>query len=250
MSRRKTKGRITTPFVWISKDMLKSPAWIATSHGGRSLYIALKSHLSNDHSNNGHFFLSQRKAARQIGSDTEEITHWYRELQHYGFIVMTKGAYLDIDGVGKSPHWRLTEIDYKGKAATCDYIWWSGEKYSRRAVIQKQKPVPEKGDGVSRKRGTAVTRFAKKDGTTVPEKGDIRTELTVPEKGDISSKPLPSPSLTPPPTSKTYPAFSGWPNFRASAKSADCRSMSADPLCHACDGLVTPVTFPVRGMTG
>jgi hypothetical protein len=41
-----------------------------------------------------------------------EIARWFRELQFYGFIVMTKGGSLGVEGKGKAPHWRLTELGY------------------------------------------------------------------------------------------------------------------------------------------
>jgi hypothetical protein len=50
------------PFVPLLKDTLVSPAWLAMSHGAKTLYVALKAryHLHN----NGRLFLSQRDARR------------------------------------------------------------------------------------------------------------------------------------------------------------------------------------------
>jgi hypothetical protein len=53
-----------------------------------------------------------RDAAETIGSGTEEIVRWYRELEHYGFIVQVSGGCLGVDGEGFAPHWRLTELGY------------------------------------------------------------------------------------------------------------------------------------------
>ena len=73
---------------------VNNPAWKALSHGARSLYVALRRRYSQNLHNNGRIYLSQRIAAKEIGSHHNEIARWFRELQFYGFIVMTKGGSL------------------------------------------------------------------------------------------------------------------------------------------------------------
>jgi hypothetical protein len=107
MSKRKHRGERLPPFVPLLKDTMNTPAWRALSHGARVLYVALK---GRNYKNNGHVFLSQRDAAKEIGSSTDRIGRWFRELQHYGFIVQTNPTSFGIDGKGKAPHWRLTEL--------------------------------------------------------------------------------------------------------------------------------------------
>jgi hypothetical protein len=64
---------------------------------------------------------------------------WYRELQHYGFIVQTRAGSLGLDGKGKAPHWRLTELPHEDVvevlggttkrtrfSATKEYLIWDG----------------------------------------------------------------------------------------------------------------------------
>jgi len=110
VSRRdRDKGRLQ-PFVPLLKETLDCPAWRAISHGARSLYIALKRRYNRDFNNNGRLYLSQRNAAEEIGSDQKQVARWFRELQHYGFVVMTSAGYLGVDGQGRAPSWRLTEI--------------------------------------------------------------------------------------------------------------------------------------------
>src|SRR5262249_26027576 len=112
MSRKQQdKGRLG-PFVPLLKETLASPAWRKLSHGARSLYVCLKARYSSNLHNNGRLYVSQRIAAREIGSSTNEIARWFRELQHYGFIVQTKGGCLGVNGKGTAPHWRLTECGY------------------------------------------------------------------------------------------------------------------------------------------
>ena len=90
--------------VGVMKATLSTPAWKALSHGARSLYVAIKCRYNLNNHNNGRLFLSHRDAADEIGSDTKEIGRWFRELQHYGFIVMNEPGCLGVDGRGKAPH--------------------------------------------------------------------------------------------------------------------------------------------------
>jgi hypothetical protein len=87
---------------------MKTPAWLAMSNNAKVLYIALKSHAPKDHNI---AFLSRRNARREIGSGSNRaIDEWFDELQHYGFIVLHKHGCLGVEGEGKAPHWRLTEL--------------------------------------------------------------------------------------------------------------------------------------------
>jgi hypothetical protein len=123
MSKRQDKGRLA-PFVPIDKEMMDCPAWKATSFGARCLYMHLKRRWSFKQRNNGRIFLSLRDAERELygdahrnnssGAHRDSISRWFRELQHYGFIVMTEAGSLGVDGKGKAPHWLLTEAEAPG----------------------------------------------------------------------------------------------------------------------------------------
>jgi hypothetical protein len=178
MSKRQdnNKGRLP-PFVPLLLDTLKTPAWKATSHGARSLYVALKSRYRSDIHNNGRVYLAQRKAADEIGSKTEQVTRWFRELQHFGFIVMTEPGYLGVDGEGQAPRWRLTEIGYMKDPPTRDFLHWKGEPF----VEKKQNPVPEKG-----------TTCPRKGGQERPRKGGHPSPKASPKRG-TKGNPGPSP---------------------------------------------------------
>jgi hypothetical protein len=136
MSRRKDRGERLPPFVPLLKETMASPAWRATSHGARSLYVALKARYSSTLHNSGRIFISQRIASREIGSGLNEIARWFRELQHYGFIVQTKGGSLGLNGKGTAPHWRLTECGYMNDLPTRDFIRWDGKPFQD--VVRKR----------------------------------------------------------------------------------------------------------------
>ena len=49
--------------------------------------------------------------------------------KHYGFLVVTALGSLGVDGKGKAPHWRLTELGYMHDMPTRDFQHWDGTKF-------------------------------------------------------------------------------------------------------------------------
>jgi hypothetical protein len=137
-SRKKEKGRLP-PFVPIVKGTIKTEAWKALSHGARSLYVVLRGRYNNKLHNA--VWAPTRVAEKELGrhSTHRNVMRWFRELQHYGFIVMVSPAHHGVNGHGKAPHWRLTEEWYLGKAPTRDFLSWDGtlfiEKRKRKAPL-------------------------------------------------------------------------------------------------------------------
>jgi hypothetical protein len=135
MSKRyKDKGRIPGQYTAIRWEIMDSPAWKQMSMGARALYIALIKPLSFNRDNNGKIFLSTRKAAEQLNVRQASICIWYRELQHYGFVAMTKPG--TIGPKGNAAHWRITDaswgvLDGKSIEPTKDYLKWIGEVFDR-----------------------------------------------------------------------------------------------------------------------
>lgn len=131
MAKRENPSGRLMPFVPLIKSTLETPAWRSLSHGARSLYVALKARYSSNLHNNGRIFLSQREAAKALGSHHDQIVRWFRELSHYGFIVQTKSGSLGVEGRGKAPHWRLTELGYMREAPSRDFDKWGGREKFR-----------------------------------------------------------------------------------------------------------------------
>src|SRR3546814_10297829 len=136
---------------------MDSPAWRAMSHGARSLFLVLRRRLNSTAGNNGHIYLPQNRASEELRSSKEQVVRWFRELQQYGFIVMTQGGCLGSDGKGKAPHWRLTDCGSKqGKATfdlpTRDFLRWDGTRYKPLVEPpQKQNPGAENRSDAVRK---------------------------------------------------------------------------------------------------
>jgi hypothetical protein len=193
---KRKKGRLP-PFVPLIRTTLASPAWKQLSYGARSLYVVLRSYLRVDGANNGKVFRSYREAANDLGTkSTRSVQRWFRELAHYGFIVMTTGPCLGVDGEGIAAHWRITEcptFDAKGTyiAATRDFDRWDGVPFDDPGKKKTESLAP-KGDTPYPKGGhTDDPKSARKRSTCTP-KGDIDLVPSMSPKGEHNYLPLPS----------------------------------------------------------
>ena len=158
------------PFVPLFRETLKSPAYRQLSFGAMALFTALRMRCVK---NNGHVYLSQRDAEEELGhTNRNDIANWFRELQHYGLIVMTEVAALGVDGKGKAPHWRITDMPTRNgngelNAATKDFLRWDGVLFephvrpSRRWNARKQAALKKQNPGRH--------VFTTVDGTCSPE---------------------------------------------------------------------------------
>ena len=164
------------PFVPLLASTLDAPAWKAMSHGARSLYVALKRRVPNERNR---AYLSYREAARDIGAGKTQVSVWFAELQHYGFIVLLQPGCLGVDGKGKAPHWRLTEKGETSKASagglfdppTNDFLKWDGTKFR----------IPSRrGDSVSRRGRQAGPVVRDRDRPKCPVVRDIQQTASVP----------------------------------------------------------------------
>jgi hypothetical protein len=165
---RDNKGRLA-PFVPLDVEVMQSPAWRATSFGARWLYVHLKRRWSFKQRNNGRLYLSHRDAQEELGGpQRDSISRWFRELQHYGFIAMTTAGSLGVDGKGKAPHWRLTELEAPGgrngstmMLPTKEFLKWDGTRFhddrgAVRRVHEKQNPGLQRMARVACKEGPGL----------------------------------------------------------------------------------------------
>jgi hypothetical protein len=153
-------GKIDGQFVAVLVTTLDSPAWKALSHGAKVLFVNLKRKVPRD---TNRAFLSYREAGKALSSGPNKLREWYAELQHYGFIVLAIPHSLGVDGKGRAPHWRLTELgNVKGLNGlpdypTRDFLKWDGVLFDplpfrdkrgskRWEDRQKQNPVMDGGN--------------------------------------------------------------------------------------------------------
>jgi hypothetical protein len=96
-------GKIDGQFVPLLHATLDCPAWKVTSHGARSLYVALKRRHPRERNT---AFISYRTAQKELTASPNKIREWFAELAHYGFIALRQPGNLGVDGKGRAPHWR------------------------------------------------------------------------------------------------------------------------------------------------
>ena len=134
---KKDKGRIGSQFVPLLHSTMDSSAWRQMSHTAQMLYVALKRRVPRERNQ---AYLSFRQAREELRAGPEKISQGFKELQHYGFIVLAQHGCLGVEGKGKSPHWRLTELGTTSKtssdglpeAPTRDFLRWDGVVFERR----------------------------------------------------------------------------------------------------------------------
>jgi len=133
--------------------------------------------------------LSQREVGRELGhKNRSDIANWYRELVHYGFIVQTEAAALGVDGKGKAPHWRITDMPTrKGSnelaSPTKDFVRWDGVLFgphvspSRRWDERKRNALEKQNPGLHVGTTVACTSVPEVVCTSVPPSGQSGTDV-------------------------------------------------------------------------
>jgi hypothetical protein len=167
---KQTKRKLTPDetYVRLFNGMMDTSAWLAMSLGARCLYIEIKRQCRTDNGNNGKLFLSQRDAQKALGTSNRRfIARWYRELQHYGFIVLTRRGFFGV-GNRMAAQWRLTELPCNDEPPTRDYKRWNGTPFSDPRKIKSGTPVGTIRNDAS---GTRVGTRSHNSGTPV---GTIR----------------------------------------------------------------------------
>jgi len=114
---------------------VSTKAYEALSVGARCVLFEL-SRTYNSKAENA-VFLSARAGAKRLGACKDTVCKWQRELEHYGFIAVVRGAHLDVEGVGKATLYRLTDRAYAGQPATREFEAWDGVLFDPK----KQNPV-------------------------------------------------------------------------------------------------------------
>jgi hypothetical protein len=184
-----SKGRIEGQWTAVRYEVMQSAAWKHMSMGARILYIALIKNLSFQADNNGKIFLATRKAAEDIGASQRAVCFWFRELEHFGFIVQTEpGTSM------RAARWRITDVgwgklDGKSIERTKDYLKWDGELFER---------LPKNRKGRARKsslRGTRVLRGVdEQKSSTTPQVEERKSSEGRPQVEERKSSDIGQPS--------------------------------------------------------
>src|SRR5262249_26763214 len=170
MSRRKEKGRLP-PFVPIYRHTVSTKAYEALSVGARCVLFEL-SRTHNSKAENA-VFLSARAGAKRLGACKDTVCKWQRELEHYGFIAVVRGAHLGVEGVGKATLYRLTDRAYAGQPATREFEAWDGVLFDPK----KQNPVRKTRTPCPKRSDIRANGKTPLNGNNRPISSDIRNDM-------------------------------------------------------------------------
>jgi hypothetical protein len=196
MSRRyKDKGRIPGQWTAIRWEIMDSAAWRTMSMGARLLYIALIRPLSFNRDNNGKIFLSTRDAAKELGASQRAVWIWFRELEHYGFIVMTEPG--TIGPNGKATRWRITDVgwgklDGRSIEPTKDYLKWSGELFEHPTSKKRKTANQSSQSDVPKSSRADVPKSSRGVPNSVPKSSEGKPPNSAPKSSYLDQ---PSPHL-------------------------------------------------------
>jgi hypothetical protein len=195
MSNRRKTAKLA-PWIPMDRHQYKSAAFAALSAEAQALLVHLTYNYNTKMMNS--VWISARDAAKKLNISRSSAARKLLELEHYGFIVKVRGAYLGVSGVGKSAQYRLTAQRYGNVGATHDYDKWDGEIFDQapgggrnwrpKKCSQKNFPVPQEGQCVPQEghKGTLPGRSKmeqpshRKDIRTPSDRPTGRTYLVLP----------------------------------------------------------------------
>lgn len=113
-SRKRLSAR-SEHFTKLLRHTMEEPAWRALSSVAQAIYpwVKLEWH-GPDCNNNGKIRLSARQAAQCVGVTPDTAAGGLRDLQRKGFLFVTEGATLGVEGAAKSPAYEITELKMPG----------------------------------------------------------------------------------------------------------------------------------------
>jgi len=206
------------PFNPAFKKSWDSKVWKKVSTHARLVYIALASRYRPKLQNNGRLYLSARSGAKELGFGKNTVARGFRELSFYRLIAQTNPGCLSVDGRGKAPSWRLTELPYMGKPPTYDFEEWDGTRFHEqkspvkrrltglRKAAKKQNPVPADGTPCTVGRDSSVptvgtvspenpSRGVPADGTYAERLTVCEAETRLGESQEAKTEPAPKPKV-------------------------------------------------------
>ncbi len=109
--------------------LMQSEAWKSLDPHERAVLIELYSFYNGN--NNGHLFLSVRMAADRCNMGKDKAGKCFKALEEKGFIRRRADEPEDYS-LREAHKWILTEFDFRGRAATKDFMTWRLEKQNQR----------------------------------------------------------------------------------------------------------------------
>jgi predicted transcriptional regulator len=182
-NRRKT--RKLAPWIAMDRHQYKSAAFAALSAVAQALLVHLTYSYNTKMMNS--VWMSARDGAKKLNVGRNTVARALLELEHYGFIVKIRGAYLGVSGVGTSAHYRLTAQSYGNIGATRDYEKWNGEIFT----LKENASVSAEGN------------LSTRQGGAKPWKAEGVSRATWYRRQTVRQNPVPPQSQCVPPQSHT-----------------------------------------------
>lgn len=123
---KKQLGSPSAKFAALNLYVVNSPAWRAVGTTSHSLFIILCLEWGGPrYNNNGKITLSARQAAERIGVSRNTAARAFQDLQAKGFIVVTKGGSLGVEGHGRCPEYEITSIQMPHRDKSNLFLGWT-----------------------------------------------------------------------------------------------------------------------------
>ena len=196
MSNRRKTAKLA-PFIAMDRNQYKSAAFAQLSAVAQAMLVHLTYNYNSIRMNE--VWMAARDGAIKLHVSKSAAAYALHELEHYGFIVQTRGAYLGVAGVGQSAHYRLTAQRYAEVGATRDYEKWNGEIFSRKKRGKphketKSRTKPWVAESISRRTwyrrqaGTVAQNPVHPEGQPVHPEGHRVPNLDPPKMAQASTQ--------------------------------------------------------------
>jgi hypothetical protein len=157
---KKLAGTIGESFAAIKRRTARSPAWLSLGSPAMKIYVELRLRWRSDKKagwdNNGELYVSHYECEHILSLGRSSSSRGFAELQAKGLTKKTrqgdagalpKSATTDNGGAGhslKATTWALTDLPYKGKAATHDYekLTWDDLRRIDRELTERFEARP------------------------------------------------------------------------------------------------------------
>ena len=123
---KKPYGSPKSKYTAIMHYVVETDAWRALGTASHSLFLLLNLEWKGpNYNNNGKITLSARQAAERMGVTRDTAARAFQDLQAKGFIIVTKGGSLGVEGHGRCPEYEITCIQMPHRDKSNLFLDWT-----------------------------------------------------------------------------------------------------------------------------
>ena len=123
---KKSYGSPKSKFTAVMLYVVDTDAWRALGTASHSLFLLLNLEWNGpNYNNNGKITLSVRQAAERMGVSRDTAARAFQDLQAKGFIIVTKGGSLGVEGHGRCPEYEITCIQMPHRDKSNSFLKWT-----------------------------------------------------------------------------------------------------------------------------